>query len=70
MRRKDFQSLQPGDLVRGLVSGQVFVVTGNYGTHVTAVRTVDLTNPSEWDIVTRQPLEFVEVKVKQVTDHS
>lgn len=45
----DFKNLKVGDLVRGRSSKQVYVVTGNYGNRVTAVETVDLTNPIEWE---------------------
>lgn len=33
-------------------------VTGNYGDRVTAAQTVDLTNPPEWELVSKanQPL--------------
>jgi hypothetical protein len=30
-------------------------VTGNYGDRVTAVRTVEMTNPDEWDLVINTP---------------
>lgn len=43
--------LQPGDIIQGRSSGDSFVVTANYGSHVTAVRTVDITNPDEWLVV-------------------
>lgn len=51
MTEKEFSGLAPGQVVRGKSIGQGYIVTGNYGTHVTAVRTVDLTNPDEWDLV-------------------
>jgi hypothetical protein len=28
----------------------VYVVTANYGTRLTAVRSVDITNPNEWEV--------------------
>jgi hypothetical protein len=40
--------LKPGDIIRGKSSGQVYVVTANYGNHVTAVASADVTNPGEW----------------------
>jgi hypothetical protein len=43
--------LRIGDIIRHKDSGDALVVTGNYGGRVTAVRTYDVTNPSEWDIV-------------------
>lgn len=43
------RGLQPGDIVALASSPNVtYMVTGNYGDHVTAVRSVDMTNPSEW----------------------
>ena len=43
--------LQTGDVVRGKLSGKVYVVTGNYGDRVTAVQTADITNPPEWEVL-------------------
>ena len=52
MTPKQFRGLKPGDLVRHKSKGsRAHIVHGNYGDRVTAVRTVDLTNPSEWDHV-------------------
>lgn len=45
-----FWKLQPGDIVRHAESGESYMVTSNYGERVTAVRTVDLTNPHEWQL--------------------
>lgn len=46
----DLRELRVGDTVRGRLSGAPYVVTGNYGDHVTAVRTVDITQPNEWEV--------------------
>lgn len=40
--------LREGDIVRGVLSGNGFVVCSNYGDHVTAVRVQDITQPGEW----------------------
>jgi SAM-dependent methyltransferase len=46
--------LAPGDLIRQRQdNGRMAVVTGNYGDHVTAVMTFDVTNPSDWELVSR-----------------
>lgn len=47
----EMRSLQAGDIVRGKTYGQAYIVTGNYGDHVTAVRSIEISNPIEWDIV-------------------
>jgi hypothetical protein len=49
MTPEQFKKLRAGDIVRGKRSGETYVVTGNYGKRVTAVRTADLTHPDEWD---------------------
>jgi hypothetical protein len=51
MTNEEFSGLKVGDIVRGKSSGDTFVVTAHYGDRVTAVRTADLTHPSEWDLV-------------------
>ena len=50
MQPEDLKSLTTGDIVRS-ADGATYIVTANYGDRVTAVRTVDITNPSEWDLV-------------------
>jgi hypothetical protein len=50
MTEFEMRGLQIGDVVTHLASGPSFVVTGNYGTHVTAVRSVDIANAVEWVI--------------------
>lgn len=61
MTNNEMQNLQVGDVVRMVSgSGMSFVITANYGTRVTAVRTVDITNPREWEIVMRCKSEPVD----------
>lgn len=46
------EDLQPGDIVRHRVAGdKSYVVTANYGDRITAVHTVDITNPAEWVVL-------------------
>lgn len=51
MTRHEFKHLREGDIVQGQASGQAYIVTGNYGDRVTAVRTVDITQPDEWLLI-------------------
>lgn len=53
MTKDEMQNLKTGDIVKG-VSGHSYVVTANYGDRVTAVLTVDITNPGEWVIVKKR----------------
>lgn len=45
----DLKSCPPGTLVRSKLTGTVYIVTANYGGRLTAVKTVDVMNPSEWE---------------------
>lgn len=45
--------LKTGDIIRSRLTGEGYVVTGQYGDRATAVKTVDVTNPGEW-LVMRQ----------------
>lgn len=49
MKGETFRKLKRGDLVKHKHDRRTFVVTSNYGDRVTAVSSVDMTNPSEWD---------------------
>lgn len=51
MEDKEFKDLEFGDVVRSKADGRAYAITGNYGERKTASRTVDLTNPSEWELV-------------------
>lgn len=53
-----FKQAQPGDMLRSRTDSRVFVVTGNYGGRITAVASVDVTNPIEWEIYDEPELEF------------
>lgn len=48
------QELQIGDIIRhASLDGARYIVTGVYGGRVTAVKTVDVTNPAEWHVLIR-----------------
>lgn len=51
MTEDQFKKLKAGDIVRHKRSSQGVIVTANYGGRVTAIRTHDLTQPHEWDLV-------------------
>lgn len=51
MTPEQFCQLKQGDIVRGKLSGESYVVTANYGDYVIAVRTAHLAQPSEWDLI-------------------
>lgn len=53
MTRTEFDELSYGDIVRSQATGVEFMVQFNYGGRVTAVRTADMTNPSEWDLISK-----------------
>lgn len=47
----DIADFKPGTIIRGKSTGNVFVVTANYGTRATAVMTQDICNPNEWEAI-------------------
>lgn len=51
MTQEQMKQLQPGDIVKHAGSMERFMVTANYGVRATAVRTVDITNPDEWELI-------------------
>lgn len=46
-------SLQRGDIIQHRHSGVSYVVDANYGTHATAIRTIQIDNPDEWLVFQR-----------------
>jgi hypothetical protein len=50
----DLSDINRGDIVRHKSSADSYVVTAHYGDRLTLVRTVELTNPSEWWLVKRE----------------
>jgi hypothetical protein len=53
MSTDELHALREGDCIQSKLTGQTYLVTGNYGMHVTAVCTVDVTHASEWTLVSR-----------------
>ena len=51
----DLSQLKRGSIVRHVSNtgnhGKAYVVDANYGTHATAVTTIDITNPTEWEVL-------------------
>lgn len=56
MTLEEFEALKPGDLVRHANGDwHVYIVTAYYGDRITAVRTIDMTNPAEWKKIDTTP---------------
>jgi len=61
MNTLEFRQLQIGDSIRHKNDTRMFIITANFGDRITAVATVDLTNPFEWErAVTRKVIEVKE----------
>lgn len=43
--------IKRGDIIRHISGGESFIVDANYGTHVTAVTSKDITSPCEWVVL-------------------
>lgn len=56
------RTLQPGDIVRSASSRVSYTVVANFGQQVTAVKIADVTNPSEWSVISKVK-ERIEVPI-------
>jgi hypothetical protein len=50
MTNEQFKSLRRGDVIRGCGSGTAFVVDAHYGDFVIAMKSMHVSNPSEWEL--------------------
>ncbi len=48
---ENIQQLEVGDHVLNIGSGNVYVIIHLHGSHAVAVRSVDVSNPSEWSVL-------------------
>jgi hypothetical protein len=49
----ELHALREGDCIQSKLTGQTYIVTGNYGLSITAVCTAHVTHANEWDLVYR-----------------
>lgn len=68
MLESHFKKLDRGDIVRHKIFNEVnYVVDANYGNRVTAVATVDITNPEEWELVQRNKIFYGSELMARIT---
>ena len=60
------EDLEPGDIIRNKGEKSTFQVTANYGTRATAVRTADVTNPGEWEVLETKPVKRTVKKLNRM----
>lgn len=68
----NLSQLEAGDIIRSKSSLLVYVVAENYGTRATAVRTVDVTNPIEWEAMRKEkysPQDFAKDEAHYRNSH-
>lgn len=53
MTNREFAELQVGDLIKNRSGDVTLVVTSHYGDRVIAVETWSVSNPPEWNIVSK-----------------
>lgn len=51
MTNEEFQNLREGDIVQAKASGMGYIIVGKYKDRAIAVRTVEITNPDEWELI-------------------
>ena len=55
MKTEDFNILEPGDIIRNFL-GEAYVVV-KMGPQVVAIRTIGISNASEWEKVIKSPFD-------------
>ncbi|HLO91555.1 MAG TPA: hypothetical protein VK172_10365 [Lentimicrobium sp.] len=60
----DLSELERGDVICNLGSGNSYVVDANYGDTVTAVDTVQVSNPIEWVVMRKAEINKPKSKAK------
>ena len=48
---RTLRDLRRGNIVRHRTGGPTYVVNTNFGQRVTAVASIDITNPEEWEVL-------------------
>lgn len=51
MEESVFKALKRGDIVKHKLREETYIVSGNYGQRATALASIDMENPGEWDLV-------------------
>ena len=60
MNKEEFVKLTSGDVVSHVNYPHIFYnVTANFGKRKTGVRTIDITNPQEWNLVAKANIKSV-----------
>lgn len=54
MTQAELDQLDRGDIIRH-VTGESYIVLQRHGKRLTAIREVDVSNPSEWELWSRNP---------------
>lgn len=68
MTKTEFERLQPGQIIQHKKDNKwVFIVHQNFGERLTAVRTIEVRDPENWDMVTKVQVEKPEPKHEQTT---
>jgi hypothetical protein len=49
----DFSKINAGDIIKHKADHRKYIVTANFGNRITAVKTIDATNPIEWEVFNR-----------------
>lgn len=55
MTQSELDSLDRGDIITHVYYGQSYIVLQRHGKRLTAIREIDVSNPDEWDLFSRNP---------------
>lgn len=55
MTQAELDLLDRGDIITHIHYGQSYIVLQRHGKRLTAIREIDVSNPSEWELFSRNP---------------
>ena len=69
MKPSQVRKLQAGDMIRNTNTGSTYIVVCNHGTRITARRTIEITDTSEWELrFSREDRDFGDKTAKNSGD--
>lgn len=58
MTKNEFERLQPGQIIQSKKDNKwAFIVHQNFGERLTAVRSIEVRDPENWDVITKVKIE-------------
>lgn len=70
MTKNQFEQLQPGQIIQHKKNNEwAFIVHQNFGERVTAVRTIEIRDPENWEVATQvKVVQEEQISIEQAAD--